>query len=277
MAEFVQTFQLGQATIHVINVGDSQISMADIMDVDDEDHVLYPDAFSDHLRCPINNVLVQLPHTTVLIDTSLPMPADSPFAIPKETPPPGLLERLTELNVSPDAIDHVIFTHAHFDHINGPLKDGKPCFPNAKHYLGQADWEDEQIQAHLSQAFESPNPLEILKEANLLELTSGNFEVVDGVKIIATPGESKGHQMARIESDGQVLYAIGDLCHHPMEVEQSTWAAGWADKDACVSSRKILFDAALKEDALVVSTHIHGVGKLKPSVETNVTWINHTF
>ncbi len=273
MTEWVQKLQLGQATIHVINVGDSQISMADIMDVDEEDHPLYPEAFANQLRCPINNVLVQLPHATVLIDASLHMPADSPFAIPNETPPPGLLARLAELNVSPNAIDHVIFTHAHFDHINGPLKDGKPCFPNAKHYLGRADWEDVQIQDHLSQTFESPNPLEVLKEAGQLELTSGSLDIVDGVKIIATPGESKGHQMARIESDGQVLYGIGDLCHHPMEVEQPTWAAGWADKEACVSSRKILFDAALSEDALIVSTHIHGIGKLQQKKDSTITWI----
>lgn len=277
MTEFVQKLQLGQATVYNINVGDSQISMADIMDVDEEDYTQYPDAFSGPIRCPINCVLAQLPHTTVLIDASLHMPPDSPFAIPNETPPPGLLARLDEVGVSPESIEHVIFTHAHFDHINGAVKNGNPCFPNATYYLGQADWDDDGIQEHMKQAFGSPSPLDILRQSGKLELVTGNIDVASGVKIIATPGETKGHQMARIESEGQVLYSIGDLCHHPMEVEQPTWASSWANQQACEASRKILFDAALSEDAFIISTHIHGIGKLQQQADASIAWVSQNF
>lgn len=277
MTELVQKLRLGQAIIHNINVRDSQISMADIMNVDEEAYSLYPDAFSGPIRCPINCVLAQLPHTTVLIDASLHMPPDSPFAIPDETPPPGLLARLDKLGVSADAIEHVIFTHAHSDHINGAVAEGKPCFPNATYYLGQADWNDADIQAHMQQAFGNPSPLDILKQAGVLELVTGNLEITEGVSIIATPGETKGHQMARIECGDQVLYSIGDLCHHPMEVEQPTWASSWADAQACEASRKALFDAALSEDAFIISTHIHGIGKIQRKPDAGITWVNQNF
>ncbi len=90
-------------------------------------------------------------------------------------------------------------------------------------------------------------------------------------QILPAPGETPGHQIVRVRSAGRTLYCLGDLYHHPVEVEQPTWAAHWNDRAAALASRQALVAAALAEDALLVATHIPGVGRLTKT-DDGVQW-----
>jgi hypothetical protein len=45
----------------------------------------------------------------------------------------------------------------------------------------------------------------------------------------------------------------------------------WANAAANQSSRRILTDSALAENALLVATHIRGIGRLEPT-ESGIIW-----
>lgn len=62
-----------------------------------------------------------------------------------------------------------------------------------------------------------------------------------------------------MESAGQVLYALGDLYHHPVEVERPEWGVHWAGPASTAKSRVALTAAALAEGALLVAAHIGGL------------------
>ena len=134
---------------------------------------------------------------------------------------------------------------------------------NARVLLGRADWDWSQTQ----HALRDPASLEsrtlgILQKHNLLELVDGDLDLTPEVRILAMPGESPGHQIVRVHSQGQTLYCLGDLFHDVVEVEQPTWMLTWADAPANLTSRQRLIKAALEENALLVPAHM-AVGRIE--------------
>jgi hypothetical protein len=76
----------------------------------------------------------------------------------------------------------------------------------------------------------------------------------------------------RISSQDETAYCVGDLYHHKLEVDHPTWAVPWADPAVILSSRTALVDASLSEGALLVATHIDGIGRLERAKD-GVTWV----
>jgi glyoxylase-like metal-dependent hydrolase (beta-lactamase superfamily II) len=271
MAEYLKVIQLGAATITLINVGDFQWDLADALHIAKHELPSNYSALSrPPVRFPILCALIQLPSTCVLVDACYYDPPEV-FAIPGYQPPPGLLARLAELGVKREAIAHVVITHGHFDHYCGTTEkvDGgyEPCFPNARYYLGRADWESADIQKSLqdTDSLES-RTLGILHSKGLLELTTGNYSMNREVQILAAPGETPGHQIVRVSSEGQTLYCLGDLYHHPIEIEYPEQMVHWANAVANQSSRRMLTDAALAENAVLVATHLPTFGRFQSTV-----------
>jgi glyoxylase-like metal-dependent hydrolase (beta-lactamase superfamily II) len=195
---------------------------------------------------------------------------------PNYSPPPGLIAQLLERDISPQDITHVIITHLHFDHYSGVTteRDGQyvPAFPNARYFTGRADWEDHETQ----EALKDPASLEsrtigVLHSAGLLELVEGDYDLLAAIRILAAPGESPGHQIVRVHSEGQALYCLGDLYHDLVEIEHPTWMARWADGEATLASRRKLVDIALAEDALLVPAHM-SPGRLQRTAD-GVRWV----
>ncbi|MBO0777397.1 MAG: hypothetical protein J2P37_01105, partial [Ktedonobacteraceae bacterium] len=113
----------------------------------------------------------------------------------------------------------------------------------------------------------------VLQQAGLLELVEGDHDLIPAVRLIAAPGESPGHQIVRISLEGQVLYCLGDLYHHPVEVEHPSWMATWDDPTTTLTSRAALTQSALKENALLIATHIASIGHLQ-RLPTGTRWVN---
>ncbi len=67
-----------------------------------------------------------------------------------------------------------------------------------------------------------------------------------------------------------MLYCLGDLYHHPVEVEHPTWMTQWKNREITLRSRHALMEAALAEHALLVAAHIP-LGYLEHTA-TGVQW-----
>lgn len=264
--------QFGEAEIAVINVGHLNFPLAASLGIPEDDWLpRHRPFFEQPLELPVQCIYIKLPHTSMLVDACFyDFPPGFHFAIPGYQPPPGLVEQLATIDVSPESIEHVIITHTHFDHYNGTTvkRNGRfePAYPNARYYVGQADWH----------GFIDPNDpvikrtLAVIYDRGIVTLTNGG-EITAGVSLIPTPGETPGHQIVRLQSAGQTLYCLGDLYHHQVEVEQPTWAVTWGDAEAAFASRQKFTEAALAEDATLIATHIAGLGRLQHA-ENGVQW-----
>jgi len=266
---------LGDVTITIINVGDMMVDMAQEMAVPESEwRPLYGAGFAGSLPYPSQCVHVALPHASILVDAgdyAQAIALDASYLPPDYTSSPDLVEQLKSRGIRPEDITHLIITHAHFDHYAGTTiaRDGGyvPRFPNARVFLGRADWDYPETQ----EALNDPESLDsrtfgVLHKQGLLEVVEGNFDVTPEVRIIAAPGESPGHQIVRVHSQGQTFYCLGDLFHHPAEVEHPAWMVKWADATANLRSRQTLIKAVLHEKALLLAAHML-VGRVEGTSE----------
>ena len=278
MTKPLQTFQLGDAAISVFNVGESRLSLAETLNVTEADwSPRYTHHFAEPARVPILCIHVALPGLTVLVDSGVyDFPEGSQFAFPNYNPPPGLPEQMVAAGLDLAAVEHLVITHAHGDHFNDTTVERNghlaPVFPNARLHLGRGDWERKENQ----EALEKADSLEsqtfgVYHQLGRLVTDEGVTDLGHGVQIIAAPGETPGHQIVRVNSQGKTLYLLGDLYHHVVEVEEPGWGVKWSDIPTAQASRQAFAQRALAEDALLIATHIWGVGHLQQH-EDGVVW-----
>jgi glyoxylase-like metal-dependent hydrolase (beta-lactamase superfamily II) len=275
------TILVGAARVTILNAGDLVLRLADEMAVPEAVwRPTYAAEFDQRRLFPSQSVFIAHPAANVLVDINdypATVAPDSSYLPPNYTPPPGILSQLAELGAHPDEIQHVIITHAHWDHFAGTTRradDGyAPNFPRARHYLGVADWENVETQAALreSDSLEA-RTLGTLHTRGLLELVARNQVIVEGIEIRHAPGESPGHQVVRVQSEGATLYVLGDLFHDPIEVERPEWMVTWAEPEAMLATRRVVMADALAENALLVAAHIPGVGRLAREGD-RVRWV----
>lgn len=128
-----------------------------------------------------------------------------------------LVASLAQLGVVPEQIDYVLFSHLHFDHAGGATRyDDRrrlvPTFPNARHVVGRWEWEDAvRGTPELQTAYNSDNLLP-LDQAGLVDLVDGNAEILPGIRTRITGGHTRGHLAILVQSDGQTVAFLGDMC-----------------------------------------------------------------
>ena len=169
---------------------------------------------------------------------------------------PGLAAAMNELGFAREDVNHVIITHPHGDHYPGVTfecdGDLVPRFPQARHYLGRADWEGNPNRGTPGSDLDR---LELIDRIGLLELVESERQIVPGLSILPAAGESPGHQIVRLESAGEVFYVLGDIVHHACEVEHLGWGPPHSDLEVLMAARAEIFPRVAREEALLVTAH----------------------
>lgn len=263
-ASYVDTRPFGAARVTVIDDGTIPIPVDSVFPPLEAEWIRAHGEVdtNDRLMSAQLSVLIQIGDATILIDPAYDDPGaawEKGFAAkwPGLTRTPGLAAGLASIGIRPEAVTHVLITHAHDDHFAGVVveRNGENAirFPNARHIIGRADWEGnprrDQPQHDLA------SRLGMVAEHGLLDLVDGDTEIVPGVTMLATPGETKGHTVVRLISDGAWFFALGDLFHHASEVEHLDWASPWVALDAMRASRERILAEAVPHAATVIFTH----------------------
>lgn len=214
----------------------------------------------------MNVLLIQTGQHRVLIDSGLGRDLWPGFA--------GLLGGLAELNLTPDDIDAVIFSHADFDHTGGAVDDGTPTFSRARHFLLQEEWDfwsakpqrlrdDADIDAAMREVGIPRAFLCLEQLRDKLEPVASGSEVVPDIRMVAAGGHTPGHAVIEITSGGERLWFIGDMLYTPEDTHDPEWyAVADFDPARAVATRKRLLPQLVREQILVMGYHLpfHGVG-----------------
>ncbi len=211
---------------------------------------------ADKLATPFTTLIVNTGRKVVLLDTG----TGGQIA-----PSAGVLrDNLAAAGINPKAVDIIVISHFHPDHINGIKdKDNKLVFPNAEIMVPAAEWNFWMDDANMNAAaadlkltFRNQRRIfaDIARQVTRFEPGS---EVAAGVVTLAAPGHTPGHTVFAIHSGNQSLLVLGDTAQHPaVFARHPDWQAAFdIDGNAAVATRKKLFDRAAADRMLVTGYH----------------------
>lgn len=220
----------------------------------------------DKLEPPCNVTLLRHADRTVLFDAGS---GDSFMSTAGD-----LLTSLEALNVAPEDITHVVFTHAHPDHLWGVLDDfDDPLFSEAEHMIGQVEWDywrDPNTvntigDARASFAVGAARRLEVIEDR--VSFFNDGQEILPGIMAHASFGHTPGHMSFEIRSGSEALLVGGDaIGNHHIAFARPDWASGSdQDPELAAKTRARLLDKLAHEKTTLLGFHLPdgGVGHVE--------------
>ena len=236
-----------------------------------------------HLR--VRAWLIRHPGGVVLVDTGIGV-AGAPG--PEWMGTPGrLLDVLRDAGTPPDAIDTVVITHVHDDHIGGTVTfpigaEGEPvptpAFPRARHMIQRADWE---WQHELAGQDEEDATifrllLEPLESAGLVDLIEGDVDLAPGIQLHHAPGHTPGHQIVRLHSKGRRAIVTADAFNHPAQFSHPDWPSGpdAIHPQAAATRRALIAELFSRPGTPIAPTHLaEAFGEVRSGADGLATWV----
>jgi glyoxylase-like metal-dependent hydrolase (beta-lactamase superfamily II) len=173
---------------------------------------------------------------------------------------------LAAAGISRDAVDTVIISHFHGDHINGLLAaDNKAAYPKAEVMVPTGEWKYWTDDANMSKAAGTPlegnfkNVRRVFGAlGNKVTQYDAGKELVPGVTAIASPGHTLGHVSHVLASGNSKVLVQADITAGMalLFVKNPGWHLMFdMDKPLAVQTRNKLYDMAATEKMLVQGFH----------------------
>lgn len=181
----------------------------------------------------------------------------------------SITDSLEAIGLVPEDITHVVFTHAHPDHIWGLLDDfDDPLFYEASYYMGRKEWDywwdpntvNEIGEARAAFAAGAKRRMEVI--ADQVNLFDDGQEILPGIAAFSTPGHTPGHMSFEIKNGSETTMVLGDaIGNHHVAFEKPGWPSG-SDQDFAqgIESRKKLFDRITSETMKIIGFHLPNGG-----------------
>jgi glyoxylase-like metal-dependent hydrolase (beta-lactamase superfamily II) len=179
--------------------------------------------------------------------------------------PSGTLHaNLAAAGIDPRAVDVILISHLHADHINGiKTKDNERVFPNAEIMIAESEWAYWMDEARL-EATPVPNRVPFLNARRVLRdlakdihrFTPGR-ELVPGVTSVSSIGHTPGHTSYLVSSGNASVLVLGDVTNHPwLFLRHPDWQGSFdVQPEVAVRTRKEIFDRAAADRQLVQGYH----------------------
>jgi glyoxylase-like metal-dependent hydrolase (beta-lactamase superfamily II) len=178
-----------------------------------------------------------------------------------------LLANMAAAGIDPTAIDTIIISHYHGDHINGLLKvDNSLAFPNAEvlvpapehKYWTDAGEESRSPTPRIADIFKGVRRVignaEVMKRLRTYEWDK---EVIPGVLAVGTPGHTPGHTSHIVTSGTSKVYVQADVTHAPfLFARHPGWHAFYDHEPVLAeATRRKVYDMLSAEKMLVQGFH----------------------
>ena len=219
------------------------------------------DAFlpKDATQTSVNEWLVNTGDKLVLVDAG----TSNVFA-----PTLGRLpQSLAAAGVGPDAVDVVIITHKHPDHVPGLLStDKKVLFKNAIVHVNSDEysyWMSDEVRAKAPDDFKpffdlARAAIKPYADAGKVQMYRDGAKFLPGLTAIEAPGHTVGHSMVRVSSAGSDFLIWGDIVHNAVlqfpEPDRSI--AFDNDPAMAIATRKRVLDMVATDRLLFGGAHL---------------------
>jgi len=218
------------------------------------------------IHSPLNVTLVRVGKEQILIDAG----SGSRFVGTAGR----LAEELETAGIDPEKITRVVFTHAHPDHLWGVMNDfDEVSFPNAIHYISEAEWNFWMSKDALSQVAKDRQGFVIGAQKNLklvkdkIQTIKPGQDIMSGLHVLDTSGHTPGHVSIQIGNGNDAVVILGDALTHPtISFKHPDWRPA-ADQipDRAVTTRKRLLARLAADKTRIIGYHLPtpGLGMVK--------------
>ena len=180
-----------------------------------------------------------------------------------------IAQSLESIAMTPDDITHVVFTHAHPDHIWGLLDEfDDPLFVGASYLMGRAEWDywwnpgtvDQIGEARQAFAVGAKRRMQAIED--LVEFFDDGDEILPGISAIASHGHTPGHMSFEVRQGNEAAIIAGDaIGNHHVAFARPEWTSGLdQDPETAVGPRRMLLDRLASEQIQLVGFHLPGGG-----------------
>jgi N-acyl homoserine lactone hydrolase len=179
---------------------------------------------------PVHGFVIKHPRAgAILVDTGVGWPTE----IVREWRVVNrhMADALAEHDLSPADVKIVINSHLHFDHCGQ-----NAVFQHAPFYVQRPELERaRREEKRTSEWFDFAGAQ--------FELVDGDAQIADGIRVLATPGHTVGHQSVLVETADGGAVMIGDAAYTSdiyrdgLAADLEGWGGGqYADRDAWAGS-----------------------------------------
>ena len=172
---------------------------------------------------------------------------------------------LAAAGIDRNAIDVVVISHFHADHVNGLLMaDNTPAFPGAEIKVPEVEWKFWMDDGEMSRASKGRMTELFANNRRVFDTLKRKVtpyawdkEVVPGVTAVGTPGHSIGHTSYVVTSGGKTVYVQSDVCNNYAVFAPNPDWQGFFDQDPpkAAATRKRVYDMLAAEKLPVQAFH----------------------
>jgi glyoxylase-like metal-dependent hydrolase (beta-lactamase superfamily II) len=172
---------------------------------------------------------------------------------------------LVRLGVAPEAVEALLFTHLHADHVGWAtrLEAGRwvPTFPRARHVVTAteyAHWAALDAAAPVSHGAFRDSVLPVA-EAGLLDQVPADHAPLPGIRFRPLPGHTPGQVGLLLEGRARTVLIAADAVHHPVQLLAPEVVSAFCDDaETAIATRRALLEEAAAERLPLVPHHARG-------------------
>lgn len=255
------SFPVGKGTVQIVSDGHLELPTAMVLgrvpDADRSAFLAANNMSDDVVRSSLNLTLYRDGERTVLFDVG---------SGPNFMPSAGKLgEALEAADIAADDVTHVVFTHAHPDHIWGVLDDfDELMFSNAEYMMSVPEWdywfnpETVNIVPENRQSFAVGARRNMAAIEDRCSMFKAGEEILPGIAAVDTAGHTPGHTSFHLNQGSDSVMVIGDVITNALySFSNPDWEMG-TDSDAAqgVKARKLLLDRMAAEKMQIIGYHL---------------------
>ncbi|MBL4560089.1 MAG: MBL fold metallo-hydrolase [Labilibaculum sp.] len=178
----------------------------------------YPSDEDNLCNCAMRSMLVVDGDRKILIDNGTGDKQDAEFFKHQHLNGEAtLLSSLSNVGFQPTDITDVVFTHLHFDHCGGAVRNNEKgdgfelVFPNATHWVSKTQWDNFcNPNIREADAYFQENIVPI-KEAGKLKLVEKEGELFPDFEVRFVNGHTPGLMVSIIKNEDQTIVFAGDF------------------------------------------------------------------
>ena len=231
------------------------------------------DAADGTVRLSFNCYVIETPDYIAIIDGGIGDGKERPHRPAWHRRETRFLDTLSAIGIAPEAVDIVINTHLHADHVGWNTRresdTWRPTFPNARYVVSEielAHWT--AVHAARPDALHgafADSVLPIIETVGF-EAVASDAQVAVGLSLRPAPGHSPGMVAVALSTeDGEVLF-LADAIHHPLQLSDNDIICNFCeDPDRARTTRLAVLTQAAAGDAILAPYHFPApvFGRLK--------------